>query len=211
MDINYVQDAKDEAKYFRNGKFLHNVFARDLIRNYNIIQLNNNQLFIYEDGIYENNSKTHKIETAMLDEIDSLKTYNIKEVMNYIRLKSEVKKEADEKYIAFLNCVLDIKELKEIPFTPDIILQSRINASYIKYDDNATNEVVDKFFEDITCNNKELIDFLYAIIGYSCYRSNDFQIAFVLKRKWSVMVKVDSSILLTHFLEIMQQTLLLIN
>ena len=211
MEINYVQDAKDEAKYFRNGKFLHNIFARDLIRDYNIIRLNNNQLFIYEDGIYENNSKTHKIETAMLDEIDSLKTYNIKEVMNYIRLKSEVKKEADERYIAFQNCILDINELKEIPFTPDIILQSRINAPYIKYDENVKNEEVDKYFSDVTFNNEELIDFLYGIIGYSCYRSNDFQIAFVLKRKRSVMVKVGSSILLTHFLEIMQQTLLLIN
>lgn len=66
-------------------------------------------------------------------------------------------------------------------FTPDIIITSRVNADYVEYDESSSNFVVDKFFSDITCGNKDDEILLYEVIGYCCCRTNMYHLSFILK------------------------------
>ena len=66
-------------------------------------------------------------------------------------------------------------------FTPDIIITNRVNADYVEYDESSSNPVVDQFFSDITCGNKDNEILLFENIGYDCCRTNKFHLAFILK------------------------------
>lgn len=47
--------------------------------------------------------------------------------------------------------------------------------------DLSTNDLVDKFFEDITCGNKDIEKLLYEVIGYSLSRTSKLSKAFIFK------------------------------
>lgn len=66
--------------------------------------------------------------------------------------------------------------------TPDIIITSKLNVNYTKPTSD-TNLVVDKFFNDICCNNHELVILLYCIIGCACCATNKFHKTFVFYGK----------------------------
>lgn len=132
-------------------------------------------------GIYVNNSDTHDIETEMSTIIPKLTNKQIDEVMGYLGRVSKRLVESSYNYIAFNNGVLNLITMNFMDFTPDIIITSRVNADYVKYDESSSNFVVDKFFSDITCQNKELEILLYEVIGYCCCRTNMYHLAFILK------------------------------
>lgn len=99
-----ISSSEDTYNEFFNGKyFLHHVFGQYMIDNYNIIRLNNNQLHIYKDGIYENNSVTHDIETEMSTLIPRLNNKQIDETMGYICRMSKREVESDYRFIAYNN------------------------------------------------------------------------------------------------------------
>lgn len=132
-------------------------------------------------GIYVNNSDTHDIETEMSTIIPKLTNKQIDEAMGYLGRVSKRLVESSYNYIAFNNGVLNLITMNFMDFTPDIIITSRVNSDYVKYDESSSNFVVDKFFSDITCQNKELEILLYEIIGYCCCRTTMYQLSFILK------------------------------
>ena len=169
------------------GKFKHYLFGQYMIDKYHIIRLNKNQLHLYKDGIYVSNNEEHIIEDICQDTVDELFNKNIDEVMGYISRKSKKTLESEYNFIAFKNGILNIITREFIPFTPDIVITSRVNADYVPYDSSIPNPIVDKFFDDVTCHDKELEQLLYEIIGYCCCRTNMFHLSFIMKRwrwKW---------------------------
>ena len=181
-DINNINTdvADEESEFFINGKFQHNIFGRYMINKYHIIRLNNNLLYLYKDGIYVNDNETGDIAREMTKTIDRLNNRQIDEAMGYIYRMAEQKAESSFEFIAFTNGILNILTMNFIPFTPDIIVTSRVNAEYVPYDISSTNPLVDKFFDDITCHNKDLELLLYEIIGYACCRTNMFALSFIM-------------------------------
>ena len=113
--------------------------------------------------------------------IPKLTNKQIDEAIGYISRVSKREVESAFEFIAFNNGVLNIITMNFIGFTPDIIITSKVNANYVEYDENVSNSVVDKFFSDITCQNKELEQLLYEIIGYCSCRTNMFHLSFILK------------------------------
>lgn len=177
-----VENLEETDIEFFNGKyFLHHVFGQYMIDNYNIIRLNSNQLHFYKNGIYENNSVTHDIETEMSTLIPKLNNRNIEEAMGYLARMSKREVESGFEFIAFNNGVLNIVTLNFMEFTPDIIITSRVNADYVEHDESSSNPVVDKFFSDITCGDKDKEILLYEVLGYCCCRTNMYHLSFILK------------------------------
>lgn len=174
-------DGSEDNEFFNGKYFLHHVFGQYMIDNYNIIRLNGNQLHFYKNGIYENNSVTHDIETEMSTLIPKLNNRNIEEAMGYLARMSKREVESGFEFISFNNGVLNVITMQFMEFTPDIIITSRVNADYVEYDESSSNPVVDKFFSDITCQNEEVEKLLYEVIGYCCCRTNMYHLSFILK------------------------------
>lgn len=170
-----------DSEFFNGRVFLHHIFGQYMIEHYHIIRLNGNQLHIYKNGVYENNDDTHDIETEMSTIIPKLSNKDIDEAIGYIKRVSKREVESDYRFIAFNNGILNIVTMNFMAFTPNIIVTSRVNIDYLPYDNSVFNSIVDKFFGDITCHNKEQEQLLYEIIGYCSCRTNMFHLAFILK------------------------------
>lgn len=188
IDDLFADNISSNDDVFRvGGKFKHYLFGQYMIDKYHIVRLNKNQLHLYQDGIYLNNNEEHIIEDICQDTVDELFNKNVDEVMGYISRKSKKTIESEYNFIAFKNGILNIITMEFIPFTPDIVITSRVNAEYAPYDSSMTNPTVDKYFDDVTCHDMELEIFLYAIIIYCLCRTNMFHLSFIMKRwrwKW---------------------------
>lgn len=187
IDELFSESISNDDDFRVGGKFKHYLFGQYMIDKYHIVRLNKNQLHLYQDGIYVSNNEEHIIEDICQDTVDELYNKNIDEVMGYISRKSKKTLESEYNFIAFRNGILNIITREFMPFTPDIVITSRVNADYVPYDSSISNPIVDKFFDDVTCHDKELEQLLYEIIGYSCCRTNMFHLSFIMKRwrwKW---------------------------
>lgn len=122
------------------------------------------------------------IENVIISFQDTLVNRQVDEVMGYIRRKS-INCEgamAPARYIAFNNGIIDLEantlQLQE--FTPDIVLTHKLDVDFIDPSTMSGNEdniaFVDKFFNDITNGDTELITLLYELIAYCCYRECNF-------------------------------------
>ena len=140
----------DIANYMRDKKFCHNDFATDLMQQYHFITLNTLPHF-YSNGLYVNNNGNRKIEKLIKKYLPSLGIHNIKEVLNDLALSSEDKEETDYHTLAFKNGLVNIESPELQPFSPDVILTSRLNVDFVEFDmETCSNTVVDTFFSDIT-------------------------------------------------------------
>ena len=83
--------------------------------------------------------------------LPSLGSLLIKEVLNDLALFSESKKETDYHTLAFKNGLVDIENPELKPFTPDVVLTSKLDVNFVNLDINTCNNAtVDKFMSDIT-------------------------------------------------------------
>lgn len=180
--------SSSDDEFFIRGKFQHHLLGKYMIDKFHIIRLNKNQLHFYEDGIYLSNNEEHIIEDEITSIIPNLYNKQIEEVLGYLSRNKKIKAvESEYNFIAFKNGILNIITTEFMPFTPDIVITSRVNAEYVPYDSSMTNPTVDKYFDDVTCHDKELEIFLYAIIIYCLCRTNMFHLSFIMKRwrwKW---------------------------
>lgn len=171
-----LRDEAFQAEIFlEDGKFLFDKFAHYMISENNIIKINN-QLHIYDEGVYVPAVK--KIEAMMINHIPTLRRNQRKEVLEYIDLAiQQNKKPSEANYIAFKNGIYDLTNDKMIDFSPDIIITNKINhnyiqGSYVKETDEALNR--------LACNDKSIRLLLEETIGYCFYRRNELGKAFIL-------------------------------
>lgn len=161
-------------KFFSDKNVLyHDKFGDYLISNHHIISLNK-RIYIYKDGIYQEDDFLLKsIMTAL---IPSIKEFQRNEVMNYIKYRAPERELANERFIATKNGVIDIKEDRLLEHNPNLVLINKINASYKRgvYDEN-----VIRFFKTIT-EEEDTYLLLEEIIGYTLLRKNIFNKTFLL-------------------------------
>lgn len=165
--------------FFNDKKFCFDRFANNLLAEYSIIKIDN-RLHIYQDGIYVDNLEL--IERKMFDFLP-LSDSQRKEVIKYLKLFAEEKKESPAKYIAVGNGVINLQSGELLPFEKGkYIFKNKIPWNYKKPEEITTNEycIVDNFFDRISCKNEEIKQLLYEIIGYCLYRSCIFKTVFII-------------------------------
>ena len=174
LDVILRDDAFNAPIFFEGKTFLFDKFARFLKEEYHVVKINN-QLHIYNDGIYEYGLKS--IESKMIEKIPTLSANRRTEVMKYLDLICEDREPAEANYIAFKNGIYDLSEDCLIDYTPDIILTNRINFNYVP---DAYNVLADNTLNKLACNDAEIRSLLEECIGYCFYRRNELGKAFIL-------------------------------
>jgi putative DNA primase/helicase len=170
-----LRDDAFQTDIFFNGKnFLFDKFAQYLKNEYHIVRINN-QLHIYNDGVYDYANKT--IESKMIEKIPSLKAQQRVEVLKYLDLIAPDVEQSEANYIAFKNGIYDIATDMLLPYSPDIILTNRIPHNYIP---TAYNELTDKTLDKLACGDKQIRALLEECIGYCFYRRAELGKAFIL-------------------------------
>ena len=170
----------DISKYFIKGKLQHNTLAKDLIKKYHFIKLNNLPYFYdTNEGIYVEGLNSGKIEDILVQKYSTLNISQRQEVIESIKHSLDKNMEhCNYHYIGFQNGVLYLDFMELIPFSPDIIITSKLTVNYVNHLFDS-NESVDNFFNDISQYNQSVIDLYYRIIGISCCATNKFHKTFV--------------------------------
>jgi putative DNA primase/helicase len=166
----------EEIFFSEKGAFLHDRFGNYMLANSNIMKIDNQVCIYTMDNVYSNDPE--EFERVMLSKIPSLKESQRKEVYKYIVLKTTKKGEyASPKYIGLKNSILDIETMDELPYSPRLIINNRVDYNYNPY---AYHEIMDKTLNKVSCNDPEIRMLLEEMIGYSLYRKNNMQVAFIL-------------------------------
>lgn len=161
--------------FFKGETFLFDKFAAYIKETNHIIRINN-QLHIYQNGIYVSNVKA--IEVEMIKLIPRLSKAKRAEVLAYLEvLVCDNTPLSDANYIAFRNGVYNIVEDTMEPFSPDIILVNKINYDF---NPSAYNETVDTTLNKLACQDENIRSLLEEVVGYCFYRRNELRKAFVL-------------------------------
>ena len=165
-----------EVSFFGKRKeFLFDKFANHMVDLLHIKRINN-QLHIYVDGTYLDGLQ--RIEAKMIEVIPKLSRAQRKEALDYIELvASENVPQADAKYIAFKNGILNIETGELLPFSPDFIITNKIDYDY---NPDAENELVDRTFNKLACGKSDIRALLEECAGYCFYRRNELRKAFIL-------------------------------
>ena len=178
--IDNIVNENNSTKNSSSKKLNHNTLAKDLISQYHIIKLNGlPYLYDSEEGIYIEGLNSRNIETIIVQNYPTLDIRHRAEIIeDIILLLGKNQEVCDYHYIGFQNGVLflDLMELK--PFSPDIIITSKLTVNYVPHLFDS-NYVVDNFFNSICKGDQGIIDLMYRIIGVSCCATNKFHKTFV--------------------------------
>lgn len=174
LEVILRDEAFQKPVFFCDKTFLFDRFATWLKNNENVVSISN-QLHIYQDGIYQVGYKA--IETAMISQIPNLKKTQRREVLEYMELIADEKAQADARYIAFRNGVLDIVTGQMQPFNPDLVITNQIPWDY---NPEAYSELADDTLNKLACGDQPIRALLEECIGYCFYRRNELGKAFIL-------------------------------
>ena len=174
LEVILRDEAFQKPVFFCDKTFLFDRFATWLKNNENVVSISN-QLHIYQDGIYQVGYKA--IETAMINQIPNLKKTQRREVLEYMELIADEKAQADARYIAFRNGVLDIVTGQMQPFSPDLVITNQIPW---EYNPEAYSELADDTLNKLACGDQPIRALLEECIGYCFYRRNELGKAFIL-------------------------------
>lgn len=161
--------------FFKKNVFLFDKFAVFLKNNNHIIKINN-QLHIYQDGVYRPGDSA--IEAEMIKHISALNAAKRREVLSYLKLLVKDNTQmAPAHLIAFKNGVynLETDELEE--FSPSKVITNKIN---FNYNPDANCELLDKTLDKLSCNDKQIRALLEEAVGYCFYRRNELRKSFIL-------------------------------
>ncbi|MEG1336018.1 MAG: phage/plasmid primase, P4 family, partial [Clostridiales bacterium] len=175
LEIIMRDGAFKKVSFFKNNTFLHDKFAVFLKNHEHIIKINN-QLHIYKNGIYINNSAD--IESQMIQHIPTLNRSKRTEVMAYLDiLLRQNTPMADAEVIAFKNGIFNIITGEFCSTSPDIVVTNRIPWDF---NTKAYDELADKTLDKISCNDDQIRMILEECIGYCFFRRNEMRKAFIL-------------------------------
>lgn len=171
------KEIEDQIKAKKQVGFKHNEFGDELINAYNIITVNN-QLYVYENGYYQQDERI--IERKMIELFPGIKQSQRAEVLAYIRILTHKRNEdikVDPYVINLKNTRYDIRTGKCLEFTHDVIEFDRIN---VTYDPSAHCADLDKMLNRVFLGDREVIDLFEEMIGACLLKHNRYQKAFML-------------------------------
>lgn len=169
-----IQKEIDEKK---RPSWSHNEFGDELIDAYQIITVNG-QLYVYEDGFYQQDERI--IERKMIDLYPSIRRQQRGEVLDYIKIRTH-KRGEDIKILPYVinlkNTRLDIRTGKCLEYDPNKIEFARIP---VTYDQSAYCADLDKMLNRVFLGDREVINLFEEMIGYCLIKSSRYQKAFIM-------------------------------
>lgn len=163
-----------KESFYIKGKLQYEKLATYLIREHNVIKINDN-LHVYKEGYYT--SDIDEIERIMLQYIvNSTRTPRL-EVLRYLELKSEETRMESPTLISLNNGVLNLETKQLLEFSPEYKIKNKIP---INYNATAYSEIMDKTLDTICCNDKQLRALIEEMIGYTLFRRNELGKCFIL-------------------------------
>lgn len=141
----------------------------DLMERYIFITTSDTEdIFVYNEGIYEPGEQKVKEEVEkILGEKAS--TYTVTEIMNHIRRRTYVPREifnADKRYIALANGLLDLEAMQITPFDPSRVFTSKLP---VEYDPEAKCPNIENFIRSVV--REEDMPVVQEFFGYCLYPS----------------------------------------
>ena len=178
LDTIMREDSFQKPSFFggENNKTFHfDKFAEFLKNNAHIVKINN-QLHIYENGIYIDSRD--KIESEMIRHIPNLNRAKRTEVWEYLNiLIRDNVNSSPANLIAFKNGIYDVIKDELLPFSDKHIITNKIE---FNYNPAAQSELVDDTLDKLSCNDIEIRALLEEAIGYCFYRRNELGKSFML-------------------------------
>ena len=180
LDDNEIETiTRDEAFeapiFFKKNAFLFDTFARYIKNQYHIKRINN-QLHIYDEGIYT--ASYRLIESKMIEIIPNLKATQRSETLKYLEIITPNNEEPfSSNYLAFRNGILNLTTKELLPFSPEYAITNKIPWDY---NPNAYDQTVDLTLNKIACNDESIRSLLEECIGYCFYRRNELSKSFIL-------------------------------
>ena len=173
LEVILRDEAFQKPVFFCDKTFLFDRFATWLKNTYHVVKINN-QLHIYQNGIYV---EGENLGTVIRENIPNIKKNQKAEVFDCLRDITECKTQADARYIAFRNGVLDIVTGQMQSFSPDLVITNQIPWDY---NPEAYSELADDTLNKLACGDKPIRALLEECIGYCFYRRNELGKAFIL-------------------------------
>lgn len=149
---------------------------RHIIENY-YIKVYQNEIYIFDNNKYVSDEKIIDKLIYQCNE-NAIKSFS-NEVKRKIKILLEEEKEpVNEDLIAFENGILNLNNKKLIHNSPDFFIINTIPCNYIE--NPSINEPIQKFLNDISCNNINRKQAILEMIGYAMTSSVKKQKAFIL-------------------------------
>lgn len=175
LEVIIRDESFKKPTFYKGNTFLFDKFATYMKNQFHIIKINN-QLHLYEDGIYVTGQD--KIESKMIEVVPSLNRAKRSEVYAYINLLIRKNlRTLDANLIAFKNGVYNIEDGSFTEFSPDYIITNKINWNY---NPSAKSELAETTLKKFACNDEKIETLLKEVIGYCFYRYNELGKAFIL-------------------------------
>lgn len=167
--------------FFCGNEFRHDALGEYLIKLLHIKKDSSTGDLYYYDAnrqIYDNNPEY--LCGYITKNYSILKDYQRTEVIKFINFnlyEDSVAMNDNPYSIVFNNGILDVRDLTLKEMTPDYHEAIKIEYNYSRY---PYSETVDKFFKDISCNDKEIEQLLFESIGYALLKTSELQTSFTL-------------------------------
>ena len=175
LNVILRDEAFHKPIFYKGDKFLFDKFAT-YIKNQNHVIRINNQLHLYEDGLYK--AGYAGIEAAMIALIHDLRRSQRKEVIDYLELLVTQNTEpASADLIGFRNGILNINTKELQSFSPSVVITNRIEYDY---NPNAYDKLTDQVLNKIACHDPSIRFLLEEAVGYCLFRRNEIGKAFIL-------------------------------
>lgn len=175
LEVIIRDESFKKPTFYKGNTFLFDKFATYMKNQFHIIKINN-QLHLYEDGIYVTGQD--KIESKMIEVVPSLNRAKRSEVYAYLNLLIRRNiRTLDANLIAFKNGVYNIEDDSFTDFSPDYIITNKINWNY---NPSAKSELAETTLKKFACNDEKIETLLKEVIGYCFYRYNELGKAFIL-------------------------------
>lgn len=161
--------------FYDRSKFLHNVFADYIIREYNVKGYGHD-VYFYNNEMYTNNKDL--LISKMIEVIPELVSANIKETYENIRLKMISETQVlNKEYINLKNGLYNIVTGEFTHHSDKIFTLNQMNC---EYNPSAYDENVYEVVRSLCCEDENLITLLIQMMGYFLTGDCRFQKSFIL-------------------------------
>ena len=173
----YEDKPQGQSDKFPLANLNYDVFSKYLIGKNTIVTIDKS-LYKYNEGVYTL-LDDDEMDFIIMDSLENSKISHRKEIVRYVQKNAPKKVQCNSRYILFNNGIYDITTKNMLPLNDNHVFLNKIPHNY-----NPKAEIVkdiDKFFNDISCDNEEIKMLLIQVIGYCMYRSNKLGKFFILQ------------------------------
>ena len=173
----YEDKPQEQSDKFPLSNLNYDVFSKYLINKHTIVTIDKS-LYRYNEGVYTL-LDDDEMDFIIMDSLENSKISHRKEIVRYVQKNAPKKVQCGSRYILFNNGIYDIVTRNMLPIDDKYVFLNRIPHNYNP--SVAENKAIDRFLNDISCNNEEIKTLIVQVIGYCMYRSNKLGKFFILQ------------------------------